>query len=72
MTEPKWERVDFVIVDDSQGYVNTLACPKCGNIFDINAHTNENLAFDREFKGMVARCPDCGVVQRAEEDDENA
>lgn len=63
-------RVDFVIVDDSLGHINTLACPNnCGCIFDINAHTNENLVFDPKWKGVVAKCPDCGALQKGEDDD---
>ncbi len=61
------ERVEFVIVE-SHGAEETLACPKCGCVFDVDAHTEENLIFDRAYKGLVAKCPDCGVLQKADDD----
>jgi len=64
-------RVDFVIVDDSRGHINSLVCPnKCGCMFDIDAYTNENLVFDAAWKGWVAKCPDCGAIQNAEDDED--
>ena len=60
------ESVDFVIIE-SKGIHETLACPKCGKIFDIDAHTEENLIWDRAYKGLVAKCPDCGVLQKGDE-----
>ena len=61
-------RVEFVIVDTC-GAQETLACPICGSIFDIDAHSNKNLIFDREYKGVVAKCPDCGAVQSGDDDE---
>lgn len=62
------ERVDFVTIE-SLGSHETLACPKCGCIFDVDAYTQENLVEDRAYKGLVAKCPDCQVLQKAEDDD---
>ena len=62
------ERVDFVTIE-SDGPHETLACPKCGSIFDVDAHTEENLVFDKAYKGLVAQCPDCKSLQKADEDD---
>lgn len=61
------ERVDFVTVE-SRGAYETLACPKCGCVFDVDAYSKENLVDDLAYKGMVAKCPDCGVLQKAEDD----
>lgn len=63
------DRVDFVTIE-SLGSHETLACPKCGCIFDIDAHTQENLVEDKAYKGLVAKCPDCGVLQKADPDEE--
>ena len=63
------ERVDFVTIE-SLGAQETLACPKCGCVFDIDAHSELNLVHDRAYKGMVAKCPDCGVLQKADPDEE--
>jgi uncharacterized C2H2 Zn-finger protein len=60
------ERVEFVIVE-TNGAHETLACPKCGAIFDVDAHTEENLVFDKTYIGYIAKCPDCGVLQIAED-----
>ena len=60
------ERVDFVIID-TEGHHETLACPNCGNIFDVDAHTDENLIFDKDYKGFVAKCPDCGILQKGDD-----
>lgn len=58
------ERVDFVTIE-SRGAEETLACPKCGRVFEVDAHTQENLIFDQSYVGLVAKCPDCGVLQKA-------
>jgi uncharacterized C2H2 Zn-finger protein len=63
------ERVDFVTIE-SLGAHETLACPKCGCIFDIDAHEELNLVHDKVYKGLVAKCPDCGVLQKADPDEE--
>lgn len=60
------DRVDFVIIE-TLGHYETLACPKCGNIFDINVYTQENLVFDKEYMGLVAKCSECGILQRGED-----
>jgi hypothetical protein len=52
------------------GSHETLACPKCGCIFDVDAHTQENLVDDKAYKGLVAKCPDCKVLQKADPDEE--
>jgi uncharacterized C2H2 Zn-finger protein len=60
------KRVEFVIIE-SNGPHETLACPDCGRTFDIDAHTHENLIFDKSYMGLVAKCPDCGALQRADD-----
>jgi uncharacterized Zn finger protein len=60
------EKVDFVIID-SNGPHETLACPNCGNIFDVDAHTEENLVWDKEYMGLLAKCPDCGRLQKGDD-----
>jgi uncharacterized C2H2 Zn-finger protein len=61
-------RVDFVIID-TDGTHETLACPNCGCVFDIDAHSEENLVFDKIYKGYVAKCPDCKSMQKGDEDE---
>lgn len=65
--EMQGKPVNFVMVED-RGAQNTLACPACGKIFDIDAHTQENLVWSKEYKGVVAQCPDCKATQIAEEE----
>jgi uncharacterized C2H2 Zn-finger protein len=59
-------RVDFIIVDTT-GSHEILACPECGKVFEIDAHTQENMIFDETYKGLLAKCPDCGVLQKDDE-----
>ena len=61
------ERVDFVIIE-SLGSHETLACPKCGCVFDIDAYSQENMVFDKEYQGLLAKCPDCKVIQIGDEE----
>jgi uncharacterized C2H2 Zn-finger protein len=61
------ERVEFVIIE-TDGFHETLACPKCGNIFEIDVHTELNLVFDKEYMGLVSKCPDCGALQKGDEE----
>lgn len=56
------EKVDFIVVE-SRGSHETLACPKCGCMFDIDAYLQENMIWDKEYVGLVSKCPDCGVIQ---------
>jgi len=65
----KGKPVNFVMVED-RGAQNTLACPACGTIFDVDAHTQENLIWSKEYKGVVAQCPDCKATQNPDEGDE--
>lgn len=60
------KRVDFVTIE-SLGSHETLACPDCGAVFDVDAYTQENLVEDRAYKGLVAKCPDCGVLQKVDD-----
>ena len=60
------KRVDFVTIE-SMGAEEVLACPECGCVFDVDAHSQENLIFDKAYKGLVAKCPDCGVLQKADD-----
>lgn len=57
------QKIDFVVVDDKRKTTQELACPNCGEIFEIDAYTAENMVFDKEFMGFIAKCPDCGSVQ---------
>jgi len=57
---------EFVIFD-TQGSHETLACPQCGCLFEIDAYTQENMVFDKTYMGLIAKCPDCGVLQNIEE-----
>jgi hypothetical protein len=61
------ERVDFVIIE-SLGSHETLACPKCGCVFDIDAYSQENMIFDKEYQGLLAKCPDCKALQIGDEE----
>lgn len=56
------EKVNFVIVE-TEGSHECLACPKCGAVFEIDAYTQLNMAFDKDYMGLLAKCPDCGVQQ---------
>lgn len=60
------ESVEFVIFE-SKGSHETLACPKCGCLFEIDAYSQENMIFDKSYQGLIAKCPDCGVLQKAED-----
>ncbi len=57
------KRVDFVIIETNKHH-ETLACPNCGKVFDV--YTQENLVFDKDYKGFVAKCPDCGILQKGD------
>ena len=59
------EKTDFVIFE--KGSHETLACPKYGCLFDIDAYTQENMVFDKVYMGLLAKCPDCGALQKAED-----
>lgn len=64
----KGKPVNFVMVED-RGAQNTLACLACGTIFDVDAHTQENLIWSKEYKGVVAQCPDCKATQIGDEEE---
>lgn len=58
-----YEEVDFEMVDD-RGAQATLECPACGFVFEVDAHTDLNLEWDRTKMAMVAKCPICQRKQR--------
>lgn len=60
------KQVNFVVVED-RGAENTLACPACGKIFDVNARSQENLIWCDRYMGLVAKCPDCHVTQNPDQ-----
>lgn len=64
MKEKKEEKIEanFNVLDD-RGHENDLECPRCGYEFKVDAHTNENLEWDRKKKAFVAKCPLCGTEQ---------
>jgi C4-type Zn-finger protein len=55
-------KVNFTILENL-GTKNTLECPECRQVFDIDAMTDLNLVWDRQLVMYVAKCPKCGVEQ---------
>lgn len=53
---------NFIIIED-RGTQNTLECPRCGCIFDIDAMDEENLEWSWEQMAFRAVCPLCGTKQ---------
>ncbi len=53
---------NFIILDD-RGSQNTLECPRCGNVFDIDAMTELNLVWNWRQMAFVAKCTLCGTQQ---------
>jgi hypothetical protein len=48
---------EFEIVIEC-GISATLKC-ECGHVFDVDAHTNENLQWDKPKLAYIAVCPVC-------------
>jgi uncharacterized Zn finger protein len=57
------EEVEFEMIED-RGTQATIECPACGFIFDIDAHTNLNLEWNRPKKAMICVCPICQRRQK--------
>lgn len=57
------DEVEFEILED-RGASATLECPACGFVFNIDAHTEENLQWDRPKKAFIAVCPICQRKQQ--------
>lgn len=58
--------VDFVLIDTT-GTHETLACPNCGSIFEIDIHEKLNLVYDKAYQGYLAKCPDCSAIQKGDD-----
>lgn len=57
------KRVEFIILKED-GHKETLKCPECDTIFDIDAISWLNMTWDKETKWQVSVCPGCGVTQQ--------
>ena len=53
---------EFKLLED-RGIENTLECPRCGCVFDVNALTHENLIWAKTKMADIAKCPLCGTQQ---------
>lgn len=63
MRRTKKITADFHVLED-EGAVNILECPRCGYEFKVDAHTSENLRYNRDTQWMVAVCPLCDTEQK--------
>lgn len=57
------EEVEFTIVED-RGPQATLECPACAFVFDVDAHTEENLQWNKKQRALLAVCPICQRRQK--------
>lgn len=52
----------FEILED-RGTQNTLECPRCGCVFDVDAKTEANLVWSWKQMALIAVCPLCDTHQ---------
>lgn len=45
--------------DTNEGW-QLLECQSCGEVFNVDYHTEQNLIYDYENRCVVPKCPMCG------------
>ncbi len=53
---------NFDVLED-RGTQNTLECPRCTCVFEVDAITEENLIWSCKQMAIIAVCPLCGTQQ---------
>jgi predicted RNA-binding Zn-ribbon protein involved in translation (DUF1610 family) len=56
----KIEHTYFGIMQDTNEGWQLLECQSCGEVFNVDYHTEQNLIYDYENRYVVPKCPMCG------------